>query len=364
MPLDLKEMAPSPAHGGMDWAGLERLGPDAWDFSCNVNPWGCSPRVPQALADLPLSHYPDPDCRALRAVIAAHENVVPNEVLCGNGATELIWALCRSLKPGAEVCFPAPTFAEYQAAAATSLPYVQGGKIWQSIAPDRFAAFLSAHRPALTFVCSPNNPTGQVFSADTVQQFARAASPGLVVVDQAYREYGPPGDELRHSEQLLRLCSLTKAYGLAGLRLGYLVGPAPLLREIAAQIPLWSVSAAAQAAGVAALGDQAWLHQSLARRAEAARLLGRLLAKASFDVQSQGAGFFLVRVGEASAWRAFLLARGLVVRDCASFGLPEFLRFSPGPEVACRRLAAEMTEARKALTGKTLSGSKTPSGSF
>ena len=339
-------------HGGASFAALQTLGPGACDFSSNVNPWGCSPRVRQALSTVPISHYPDRDCRELRGALAAHEGVPGDTIICGNGSSELIRALCYWLEPGTVVSFPEPTFGEYRAAAATARLQIAAHDFRShpglQCVIDEFIRFVRAHGPGLVFLCSPNNPTGQGLPPADLERLADACEPGILVVDQAYREYTPEvGGPL--SPRILRLCSLTKAYGLAGLRLGYLVGPASILSGIGRYLPPWSVSAAAQTAGVAALRDQRWLQETVDRRADAAAVLRQLLSASGFEIRTEGAGFLTLRVGRAAAWRDQLLTDGLVVRDCTSFGLPDTLRLSPGPVDACRRLVEAMVKIREGM---------------
>ncbi len=355
-------MSADSVHGGIDAAALRRLGTHACDFSSNVNPWGCSPRVKQTLQDLPLSLYPDPACRDLRSALAAHEGVSPEEILCGNGSSELIWALCRWVQrqkePAPSVLItPEPTFGEYAAAgcaAGMTLERFSPSGPRLHFALPELMRFANQREAALVFLCSPNNPTGQAFPVGQIQDWGEESTEALLVVDQAYREYmareqREAASVLRHTDRLLRLCCLTKAYGLAGVRLGYLVGPPGLLEELRTQLPPWSVSAVAQAAGIAAVQDQAWLERTLALRQEASALLHALLREAGFEVATWESGFFLVRVGQASEWRTRLLQRGMVVRDCASFGLLEYLRLSPGVPEACQRLVAAMQEVRQEL---------------
>jgi histidinol-phosphate aminotransferase len=355
-------MGADSVHGGLDFAALQRLGPHACDFSSNVNPWGCSPRVKEALHDLPLSPYPDPACRDLRAALAAHEGVPSEEILCGNGSSELIWAVCRWIKRQKEdgqsrLVIPEPTFGEYATAAcAAGMKVERFASTGPSLhfALDDLMGFAWQREADLVFLCSPNNPTGQTFPVRRIQEWGAVDMNALLVVDQAYREYRTPEEreealDLRHTGRLLRLCCLTKAYGLAGVRLGYLVGPAALLQEIGRQLPSWSVSAVAQTAGIAAIQDQEWLETTLAWRMEASGLLSTQLAEAGFEVATRDAGFFLARVGRASEWRARLLHRGMVVRDCTSFGLPQYLRLSPSMPDACMRLVAAMREVREEL---------------
>jgi histidinol-phosphate/aromatic aminotransferase/cobyric acid decarboxylase-like protein len=344
-------------HGGITSDTVEAHGLNPYDFSANINPWGCSPLVAEALARIKPHYYPDPDCRGLRDVIATHEGVSPGEVLCGNGAVELIWGVCRWASTHAQpvnpsICIAEPTFSQYATAAERCGLIVHRYRTSEEskfqISADGYAAFVADNKPRLTFVCSPNNPTGQVFDQRPIDQLVSVNPHGYVIVDQAYREYVNAAP-VANSGRVLRICSLTKAYGLAGLRLGYMVGDAELLESIRAQMPPWSVNAAAQAAGIAALTDQEWLRNTLALRRKSAETLRQLLTAAGFDIACEGAGFFLVRVGDASQWRQRLFDRGFAVRDCTSFGLPDYIRISAGPEDACRKLTAAMVEVRAEL---------------
>jgi len=211
-----------------------------------------------------------------------------------------------------------------------------------------FAEYISSRKPAVTFVCSPNNPTGQVLTNEGIGSIERAAYPGYVVLDQAYREYEVT-NRISHTNTLVRLCCLTKAYGLAGLRLGYLIGPSETLRDIAHQIPPWTVSSAAQAAGIAALTDQNWLNETLEFRRSAVEAMHALLLENCFEITSAGAGFFLVNVHNASEWRCRLYERGFAVRDCTSFGLPRHIRISTAQPDACRLLVVAMLQVRNEL---------------
>lgn len=335
-------------HGGLTDAERQRIGPNGWDFSTNTNPFGTSPKVRQALRSASVSHYPDPHAKALTAAIADHEGVSPGEILIGNGSTELIWALYHSLPTGAIAVIPAPTFGAYAEGAAAT------GHTVITVAPNglhfdltALLVAVEAHHPAVTFLCSPNNPTGQIVDNATITSLANAASPGLIVVDRAYREYAPLEQQRSCSgDNILTLCSLTKAYGLAGLRLGYLVGAAARLDPMRRHIPIWSVNAFAQVGGIVALSDSHWLARTVARRARAAEYLITKLEKYDFRILSAECGFVLVDVGDATIYRHALLELGFAVRDCTSFGLPHAIRISPGPLAACGRLVAALNRVR------------------
>jgi histidinol-phosphate/aromatic aminotransferase/cobyric acid decarboxylase-like protein len=168
------------------------------------------------------------------------------------------------------------------------------------------------------------------------RQYART----LFVVDEAYLPFASsPGSVLSFAgENVLVLRSMTKDFGLAGLRLGYAISDERVQ-------PPWSVNALAQAAGVAALGDSAYRHRSLERLAQAKQELATGLAWLGWPPVVSATHFFLVRVGDGGAFRQALLRRGVLVRDCASFGLPAHIRIAARrPEENERLLAVVRDE--------------------
>lgn len=327
---------PDALHGAFDFAELERLGlaPEAvLDFSVNGNPYGPSPRVGEAIAQVPYERYPDREVLALRRVLAGHLDVTPEQLLVGNGSTELVWLLALAfVRPGDPVVLVGPTFGEYTRAAILMGAHLQHYTTQPeedfSIVPERVAQILWQWQPRLVFLCNPNNPTGTFVSPDIIAHWATAWPDTLFIVDEAYLTFAAqapsmlPG--LRHNILVLR--SMTKAYALAGLRLGYAVGAPDVLAALQRARPPWSVNALAQAAGIAALQDTAHLTSCLARIAQAKPdLIAGLHALGLRPVPST-THFFLVRVGNGAVCRQALLGRGILVRDCASFGLSEYIR--------------------------------------
>lgn len=163
----------------------------------------------------------------------------------------------------------------------------------------------------------------------------------LVARDDTFRDLC---DEALASGRLLLLRSLTKDHGLAGLRLGYAVAPPELLEPIRRVRPPWTVNAAAQAAGLAALGDAAHLERARRVVVEARAYLQRELSALGLAVVPSAANFLLVRVGDGAAFRSALLERGLCVRDCASFGLPAHIRIAMRTLPECERLVDAVRE--------------------
>ena len=343
-------------HGGARPAELRALGlrpEDVIDFSASVNPLGPPPAVREALARLDPSAYPDPDCTELREALAAREGVSPAEVFVGNGSVEILHLLAAvSLEPGDAAVVFAPAFGEYEAACRR-----RGARVTEVRAreEDGFRWNLDAALSALpgarlVFLGNPNNPTGVYLARDEVERILAAAFPGgtaggLLVLDEAYRSFveAPwPSTGLARGGRAVLVRSLTKDCGLAGLRLGYcLAAPEVVARLRAAQVT-WSVNAAAQAAGLAALADAAHLERSRAAVREAKAYLVGALRDLGLPVTAGAANFLLVRTGRAAEVRRRLLRHGLLVRDCTSFGLRDHVRIGVRTRPECERLVAAL----------------------
>jgi threonine-phosphate decarboxylase len=358
---------PVDVHGGIDPAELERLGwsPDqVLDFSANLNPFGPSPTVRPALARVPLDRYPDRLCRNLRRTLAQRHHVPEDSILAGNGSAQLIWLVAIAyLRAGDNVAILGPTFGEYERASRRvgARVMVSSAIREQDFCP-RFPfgrSFMEAvldRRVRLAFLANPNNPTGQVLPLPDLFDLAEQARHTLFVLDEAYIDFvtrpaAIPETPLSASN-LLRLRSLTKAHGLAGLRLGYALGASEVLAALRAVQPPWSVNALAQAAGLAALGDENHLRESLKRAAEAKAELIEQLRKEQFEPVPSATLFFLLPVGDAARTRSALLRRGILVRDCTSFGLPEYLRIQTRRPEENARLVSALVEVRDEIASQ------------
>jgi L-threonine-O-3-phosphate decarboxylase len=337
-------------HGGPDHAELQRLGlrpADVLDFSTNINPYGPSPAVAEAVARTAVDRYPDRDARALRAALAEVLSVSPRQLLVGNGASDLIWLVGLTfLRPHDRVLIVGPTFSEYARMAA-----LMGARVLtrQSEEERGFAAEtlevsqdLEHTTPRLVFVCNPNNPTGTVLPAAVIAAWARSRPHSLFVIDESYLAFAPnAGSAAGSADNVLVLRSMTKDFALAGLRLGYAVGAEEVIALLSRVRPPWNVNALAQAAGLAALADGDHLAHSLERLARAKGGLVEGLVASGLSVLPSAVHFFLVRVGDGTACRLALLRRRILVRDGASFGLPAFVRIcTRRPEENARLVTA------------------------
>ena len=353
-------------HGGLRTDELRAYGLDpatVLDFSASVNPLGPSPRVREALARLDLSRYPDPECLELTEALARRHGVDPDHVLCGNGASQLIHLAVRVFVHGGQraVAFT-PTFGEFERACALA-----GASVfpWHANAERGFqwnlrnkADVLRRVTPPLVYLCNPNNPTGVHLDQAAVRSVVEGLIGGPMLLDEAYATFvDEPWDAtpLTRRGRVIQLRSMTKDYGLAGIRLGYVVAHPDAVAALRRLQPEWSVSAAAQAAGLAALDDDEHLRRSLTLLRAAKTELVEALERAGFRVHAGAANFLLVQVGDASGWRLTLLERGVAVRDCTSFGLPELIRVAVRTADENARLVAALTEVR-AASGQEVAG--------
>jgi threonine-phosphate decarboxylase len=325
-------------HGTPDLAELKRLGIDpnaVLDFSANINPYGPPGAVRTAIEGMSPGRYPDRECLVLRLALGESLGISPRYILPGNGASELIWlAALAFVRAGDHVVVIGPTYGEYARAAQ-----LMGARIatYQSPEDAGFVPIAAAvqdliddRRPRVVFVCNPNNPTGTLLDPGLVVAWARRRPRTLFVVDEAYLPFASAGGALlgEAADNVLVLRSMTKDFGLAGLRLGYAFGPEHLLEPLRRAQPPWSVNAFAQAAGIAALRDAAHRQDSLERLYHAKAALVSGLAALGLTVLPSAVCFFLVRTGDGAAFREKLLRYGMLVRDCASFGLPAYSRIA------------------------------------
>jgi threonine-phosphate decarboxylase len=330
------------------------------DCSVNLGPLGLPPAVQQAIRDhvADFAAYPDPECRALRAAIARHDGVAPAQVLCGNGATDLIYRLCTALRPR-RVLVLAPTFSEYERAARLAGAEITHHRLHQS---DNFAVsetVLTTIAPGLdlVFICQPNNPTGQLVDLNLMNQIVRrcAAIGAVLVCDECFLPFTTGASLLPRAAAhpgLVILRAFTKIYALAGLRLGYLVsGDQPLLDAVARAGPPWSVSAVAQVAGQAALEVGGWAEQTRAVVAAERAYLAAALTNLGLHVYPSDANYLLF----TSPQPLFepLLAAGVLIRPCDNYiGLDTtFYRTCVGPRADNTQLIEAIREVLYGPTG-------------
>ena len=334
-------------HGGDVYSRPIRL-----DFSANVNPFGTPEAVKAAVraATEDLSAYPDPYCGPLREKLAAVNGVDRGHVICGNGAAELIYQFAAALQPK-RALLPVPSFADYESALIATgcepafypLSRENGFRLTEDI--------LDAIGPEtdLIMLCSPNNPTGRSVPRDLLLKvLGRCRETGTwLFLDECFYELTDEDrafsltSQLRDGDRVFLLRAFTKAYGMAGLRLGYGVCMNRALLEVMCRLSQpWNVSTVAQAAGLAALDCPDWPRKARELyRAEKPWLYGQLTALSLAVLP--GDANFLFFSGATGLYEA-LRERGVLIRDCANYrGL------RPGDY----RIAVRTHEENEALLG-------------
>jgi len=337
-PRDLSSHAVYRAGRGIEEVARD-LGLDPGDLvklSSNENPFGPSPAAVEAIESAaPTAHtYPKAAHTDLGDAIAEQWAVDPAQVWLGAGGDGVIDYLCRAfLEPGDRVLVPEPGFAYYPMSARYHHGTTASYRLEKA---DDFAQTAdvvldSYDGERIVFVTTPHNPTGAEMTADDVERLAEETDDEtLVVVDEAYGEFArtdsarPLVDE---RDDVAVLKTFSKAYGLAGLRLGYALVPAAWAGAYARINTPFAVNALACYAGLAALDDEEHV-----RRTVETTEWGREYIRAELDAPTweSGGNFVLVEVGDAEAVTAAAQREGVIVRDCGSFGLPECIRITCG----------------------------------
>lgn len=300
------------------------------DFSANLNPLGMPEPVLRAAeaAVRDAVHYPDPLCRSLTAGIARRDGVDPAWVLCGNGAADIIFRMAFS-QPPARALVTAPTFSEYAGALEAA-----GWKIvrhWLSAETDfdlTDSVIETLDGVELAVFCTPNNPTGRpIHRTLLLNILAHCRKKGIrLVVDECFLELSDGGENgglagyLEEYPNLLLLRAFTKSFAIPGLRLGYcLTSDLELLERLSRCAQPWSVSAPAQAAGVAALECPDHPARARAHIASERPWLTEQLETLGLRTFPSTANYILFRADGIEDLKSRLLKRGILIRSCADY---------------------------------------------
>ncbi len=334
---------------------------DVIKLASNENPLGPSPRVLAAIqAALPqLNFYPDAQAYRLCRAIAAHHGVQPDMVRVGNGADGLIRELCVSyLEDGDEVITSASSFPVYDISTAV----MRGRMVKTPLKALGFdlraiAAAITA-RTKLIFICNPNNPTGTIVTAAEVAEFMAAVPERvLVVFDEAYFEFVDSPDypdslaTIRAGRKnVIMLRTFSKAFGIAGIRIGYGIAQPELLAPLRAATESFPVNALAQVAGLAALEDTEFMRRTVEVNRAGRQFLYQEFDRLGLRYATSHTNFILVEIGPR-AREVFqkLLERGVIVRPCNGYDLPDYLRITVGVQEQNARLIAALEDVLRTI---------------
>jgi len=342
----------------------------------NENPFGPSPLALDAMRSAlgTANSYPDDDCSPLRLKLAAHHGLPPEQVLVTAGSTGMLSLLCQTLlAPGLNAVTSERSFIVYSMAVQAA-----GGHLVEApMRDDSFdlEAILAAvdSNTRIVFLANPNNPTGTMLEAHVVERFlTRLPGHVVVVLDEAYYEfalyfatlmkikYSNALDYVRQGASVVVLRTFSKAHGLAGLRVGYGLGPAELLGYCARMRNSFSVSSVAQAAAMAALDDYHHIQLAVENNAVQSRVLSQELTRLGYRVVPTAANFVFCDLGvDAAAVANRLQDEGVAVRPLGPWGAPNCIRITIGTPEQNRAFltAAQRVGSRGSTAGPRVSSS-------
>jgi histidinol-phosphate aminotransferase len=316
-------------------------------LNLNENPFGPSPMALKAIeAALTAIHrYPEIQATELHEQIADFHSVRPDQVLVTAGATELLCMIARTLlAPGLNAITSARSFIVYKLATqVTEGNLIEVETRENGYDLEAIADAINAHT-RIVFIANPNNPTGTLVTADEVDRFLKTIPEHvLIVLDEAYGDFAEHFaqkrsvtfsrslDYVRQERNIIVLKTFSKAHGLAGLRVGYGIGPARLISLFAPLRTIFSISSLAQTAALAALHDSEHIMKAVENNSEQAELLTTGLTKLGFPVPPTWANFLYCELGEdAAAFAERLQASGVTVQPLGLWGAPTAIRVSIG----------------------------------
>jgi histidinol-phosphate aminotransferase len=326
-------------------------------LSSNESPLGPSPAAVAAFhaASKKLELYPEGSAHILRQAIAESFGLDPARIVCGNGSGEILTLLAEAyVSPGDEVLYSAHAFLLYRIATLTSggVPVEAPEKALHSDV-DAMLALVTA-RTKLVYLANPNNPTGSYLGHGEVRRLHAGLRPDiLLVIDAAYAEYVRRNDYeagielVANNDNVIMTRTFSKAYALAGLRVGWAYCPASVADVLNRVRGPFNVSDAAQLAAVAALKDRAYMDAGVAHNETWRGWLTDHIRELGLRVDDSVANFVLIHFAdkaEAAAADAFLCARGLILRGMTAYALPHCLRLTVGNEDANRKLVAALAD--------------------
>ena len=326
-------------------AGMVKL--DAMENPFSM-PADLQEQLGRRLARLSLNRYPGERIHELRAALAAHAGMPPGfEIMLGNGSDELISLIAMACDvPGAGILAPVPGFVMYAMSAQLQGLQFTGVPLTADFELDEPAMLdaIASHQPSIIYLAYPNNPTANLWN-DAVIDRIIAAAPGLVVIDEAYQPFASRSyiDRIRGHQHVLLMRTLSK-FGLAGVRIGYLMGPAGLVAEIDKVRPPYNISVLNCEAALFALEHaDVFAAQAAQVREQRAVLQRALAALPGVKCWTSDANMILVRVPDAQQAFEGLKTRGVLVKNVSKMHplLANCLRLTVGtPDENVRMLAA------------------------
>ncbi|MCI4405852.1 MAG: histidinol-phosphate transaminase [Sulfuricurvum sp.] len=305
-------------------------------LASNENPFGCSPKVKEAVRSIidNMALYPDDSMVKLKSALSSKYGIQSNELIIGAGSDQVIeFAIHAKAHTGTKVLVNSVTFAMYEIYAKQV-----GAQIIRTASRehkmDEFYALYQEHKPSIIFLCTPNNPTGDGLLAQEMIDFiAKVDSDTLVIVDGAYMEYArfknpayavEPKDLIERFDNVLFLGTFSKAYGLGGMRVGYGISRAPIIEALYKVRPPFNITTLSLEAASVALEDEAFVQACIADNFKEMARYEAFAHTKGIDVIDSYTNFVTLSLPEeknSSKIAQELLKKGMIVRDLSSYGL-------------------------------------------
>jgi threonine-phosphate decarboxylase len=358
------------SHGGDVWGfsrkykiPLEKV----MDFSGPINFLGASPKAVEAIQEYAklVRFYPDPNPLDLREAIAEYvgKGVSADNIILGNGSIELIYMITEIFEPGFKAVIPVPSFTEYEKAVLR----VGGDVIFVQL-PSNFAIEMDQIKKAVTedtkiiYICNPHSPSGTLYTRETIIELAAYCKPkGIIVcIDENYIEFAPAGQDatvvgdIKEYPNLFVIHSVTKFYGMPGIRFGYAIASEELIEKLQLVRQPWSINGLAGLATLAAFKDEEFIQKTKQTIAtERTKLVKALFEIGGLHIYPSETNFILVKITSpkytATQLREELAQQGLLIRDCSTFvGLDnKFFRLTVRSSADNEKLIAALREKMK-----------------
>ena len=309
---------------------------DVVKLASNENPYGCSPKVQEAVTKIVanMALYPDDSMMNLKAALSKKFGVAENEIVIGAGSDQVIeFAIHAKATKGSKILMNSITFAMYEIYAKQV-----GAQIVRTTSREHdleeFYDLYLEHKPEIIFICTPNNPTGDAIDAAALKAFLQKIdSETLVVVDGAYMEYTAfkdasksvtPKELIEAYDNVLYLGTFSKAYGLGGMRVGYGIARADIIKAFYKLRPPFNITTLTLEAATVALEDETFVQECIAKNFDEMGRYNNFAAKHHLEVIESFTNFVTLVFDEkrsASSLAQSLLEQGMIVRDLKGYGL-------------------------------------------
>jgi histidinol-phosphate aminotransferase len=307
---------------------------DVVDFSSSVIPLALP--LEEIINCSDFFRYPDTSSTELRDVLSRNLNVAPHNIVCGNGASELIWLVGLAYLSAQSIAGAlAPTFGEYQRISnimgAQYKPFRLEEEDNFKTNVDTLSEWIEQNSVSVFFLCNPNNPTGHYISTSQIESLVLKNPRCLFVVDFAYVDYTADVLPLSHwvsIPNLISLFSLTKAFGIAGMRSGYAIGCDSLIRALNLVRPPWNMNVLAQKASAYLIQHKQHYSNIIeSYRTEAQHFINNLEALGQKVIPSN-TDYFMLKTQDSREFKRKMLHKGFLVRELESMGCPHFVRIN------------------------------------